>query len=183
MITEKEIRDILNKIIPELKKVDNLERQNKKGSPIFYPSYPVITDYAERIAIHAEVGKFPDRLFLERSPNQEEKEFQYVKKNYKQVTLPVFVDYISTITRPFHDANWNIDYVEDVDKFKEFPFQEYVDKQIKNYGYWLWPKRPFYFWVFACFFPLAFISGAGRAWPGRGYGNAHLGRALRQVWR
>ena len=134
MITEKEIRDILNKIIPELKKVDNLERQNKKGSPIFYPSYPVITDYAERIAIHAEVGKFPDRLFLERSPNQEEKEFQYVKKNYKQVTLPVFVDYLSTITRPFHDANWNIDYVEDVDKFKEFPFQEYVDRQIKNYG-------------------------------------------------
>ena len=134
MFTEQDILGFVLKIVPELKKVDNAARQNKKADPVFYPSYPVITDYAERIAIHAEVGKFPDRLFLERSPNQEEKEFQYVKKNYKQVTLPVFIDYISTITRPFHDANWNIDYTEDSAKYKDYTFQQYVDKQIKNYG-------------------------------------------------
>lgn len=134
MLDEKEIRAILDKVIPELKKIDNAERQKKKTDPVYYPAYPVITDYAERIAVHAEIGKFPDKLFAKRSPNQEEKEWNYVKENYKQVTLPVFVDYISTITRPFHDANWNIDYVEDEAKYNEFTFQEYVSTGIKHYG-------------------------------------------------
>src|SRR3990172_4449433 len=134
MFTEIEIRGILDKIIPELKKIDNAERMRKKAEPVFYHEYPIITDYAERISYHAEIGKFPEKLFLERSPNQEEKEFNYVKKNYKQVTLPVFVDYISTITRPFDDANWNIDYKEDSEKFNGMSLQEYVSTGIKNYS-------------------------------------------------
>lgn len=135
MLQESEIKTILDGIIPELKKIDNAERQKKKAEPVFYPSYPIITDYAERIAVHAEIGKFPSKLFAERSPNQEEKEWNYVKSNYKQVTLPVFVDYMSTITRPFHDANWSIDYEEDESKFKEeLGFQNYVENGIKIYG-------------------------------------------------
>lgn len=135
MLTEKEIKPILDGIIPELKKIDNAERQKKKAEPVFYPSYPIITDYAERISVHAEIGKFPAKLFANRSPNQEEKEWEYVKNNYKQVTLPVFVDYMSTITRPFHDANWSIDYEEDESKFKEeLGFQNYVENGIKIYG-------------------------------------------------
>lgn len=135
MLTEKEIKPILDGIIPELKKIDNAKRSKKKDDPVFYPSYPIITDYAERIAVHAEIGKFPEKLFAERSPNQEQKEWEYVKANYKQVTLPVFVDYMSTITRPFHDANWSIDYQEDEEKFKEeLGFQHYVENEIKIYG-------------------------------------------------
>lgn len=133
-LDEQEIRKVLDNIIPELKKVDNATRQKKVVEPVYYPSYPVVTDYMERISVHAEIGKFPSKLFSKRSPNQEEKEFEYVRDNYKQVTLPVFVDYISTITRPFHDANWNIDYMEDGDKYKEMPLQEYLQKGIKNHG-------------------------------------------------
>jgi len=133
-LQEQDIKAILDSIIPQLKIVDNGERSKNKVEPIFYPSYPTITDYAERISVHAEIGKFPDKLFADRSPNQEEKEFQYIKKNYKQVTLPVFVDYLSTITRPFHDANWNIDYIEDDGKYNDLPLQKYIDEQIKNYG-------------------------------------------------
>lgn len=134
MFTEQEIRDILNKVIPGLKNMDNAERQKKAPDPVFYPSYPVIVDYAERIAIHAEIGRFPAKLFAKRSPNQEEKEWNYVKDNYKQVTLPIFIDYLSTITRPFHDANWNIDYESDEEKFSDFPLQDYLDKGIQNHG-------------------------------------------------
>lgn len=134
MFEEKQILEIVKSIIPELKKVDNAARQKKKADPVYYPSYPVITDYMERISVHAEVGKFPEKLFAKRSPNQEQKEFEYVRENYKQVTLPVFVDYMSTVTRPFHDANWNIDYQEDDEKYKEESLQTYVDKGIKNFG-------------------------------------------------
>ena len=135
-LEETQIREILNtSVIPELKKIYTAEQsKKKKPEPVFYPEYPVITDYAERIAIHAEVGKFPEKLFAERSPNQEEKEWNYVKKNYKQITLPVFIDYISTITRPFHDANWNIDYIPDEAQYKDTPLQEYVQKRIKLHG-------------------------------------------------
>src|SRR3990167_4889520 len=134
MLEENQIRKILDSILPEIKKVDNAARSKRKVDPVYYPSYPIITDYAERNGVQAEIGKFPEKLFAERSPNQEEKEWEYAKKNYKQVTLPVFVDYISTITRPFHDANWNIDYMEDDAKFKEQSLQKYVDNEIKNYG-------------------------------------------------
>lgn len=133
-LQEQDIQRILKGIIPELKKIDNAARGGKKEEPVFYPSYPVITSYAERIAVHAEVGKFPSKLFAERSPNQEEKEFEYVKKNYKQVTLPVFIDYISTVTRPFHDANWNIQYQEDESQYKEEKLQNYLESGIKQYG-------------------------------------------------
>lgn len=133
-LEEIDIRKILDAVIPELKKVDNAERQKRKAEPVYYPMYPVITDYMERISVHSEIGKFPEKLFLKRSPNQQEKEFEYVKENYKQVTLPVFVDYISTVTRPFHDANWNIDYIEDSDQYKDTPLQEYLQKGIKTHG-------------------------------------------------
>lgn len=133
-LEEKDIREILDRIIPELKKVDAAVRQKKVVSPVYYPNYPVITDYAERIAVHAEIGKFPEKLFIKRSPNQEQKEFDYVKENYKQVTLPVYVDYISTVTRPFHDANWNIDFLEDEAQYKETSLQNYVQKEIKTHG-------------------------------------------------
>lgn len=134
MLDEITILGLINNIVPELKKIDNAARQNKKVEPVYYQEYPIITDYAERIAVHAEIGKFPEKLFLNRSPNQEEKEFKYVRDNYKQVTLPVFVDYISTISRPFHDPNWSIDYQEDDSSFGEDTFQSYVEKGIKYYG-------------------------------------------------
>lgn len=134
MLTEQEIFDILKGVIPELKKVDNGVRAKRPVDPVYYKSYPTITDYMERISVHAEIGKFPERLFLKRSPNQEQKEFDYVKENYKQVTLPVFVDYISTISRPFHDANWNINYAEDNAKYKDTTYQQYVEREIKYHG-------------------------------------------------
>lgn len=133
-LEEAEIKAVLNTVIPQLKKIDLAERKKEVPAPVFYPSYPTIVDYAERIAIHAEIGKFPTKLFAERSPNQEKKEWEYVKKNYKQVTLPVFVDYMSTIARPFHDANWEIKYEEDNAKFKDHPYQKYVEEEIAHYG-------------------------------------------------
>ncbi|MFI5404908.1 MAG: hypothetical protein ACHQ1D_00195 [Nitrososphaerales archaeon] len=134
MYSEIEILSILESIIPELKKIESAERQKKKAEPVFNKTYPITTDYMERISYHAEIGKFPEKLFASRSPNQEEKEWKYNKENYKQVTLPVFIDYMSTITRPFHDSNWSIDYEPDADKFNEYPFQTYVESEIDIHG-------------------------------------------------
>lgn len=92
-------------------------------------------EMAEHISYHAVKGVFPEKLFKFRSPNETEKEAQYIKDNYKQHTLPVFLDYMSTITRPFGDGNWNINYQEDEDSFKKLglTFQDYVENGLPKY--------------------------------------------------
>lgn len=85
---------------------------------------------------HAVKGVFPEKLFEHRSPNQTQKEYDYIKNNYKQHTLPFFLDYINTITRSFGDGNWGIDYKEDKSKYKdsELTFQSYVENDLPKYG-------------------------------------------------
>lgn len=98
--------------------------------------YPLTTEMAEHISYHAVKGVYPEKLFKERSPNETEKEAKYIRSNYKQHTLPVFIDYLNTITRPFGDGNWSIDYREDEATFKtaDQTFQKYVEQELPIYG-------------------------------------------------
>lgn len=112
----------------------NLVPKADSKVPCFYEEYPLITGQAERIRIHAEPGIFPDELFLVRSPNMVQKEFEYVKSNFKQTSLPVFIDYINTVTRSFSDDNWNIDYKEDKKETDEESLRYYLENDIKHYG-------------------------------------------------
>lgn len=98
--------------------------------------YADSVEMAERISYHAVKGVYPTELFKHRSPNQTDKEAQYIKDNYKQHTLPVFLDYLNTIGRSFSDGNWGIDYKEDPESFKsaDLTFQSYVENDLPNYG-------------------------------------------------
>ena len=98
--------------------------------------YNDTVDMAEAISYHAVKGVFPEELFKYRSPNQTEAEAKYIKENYKQHTLPVYVDYRSTITRPFADGNWNINYLEDSEENKKSDngFKKYVEYELPIYG-------------------------------------------------
>lgn len=112
----------------------NLVPKADSKVPVFYEEYPLITGQAERIRIHAEPGIFPDELFLVRSPNMTEAEYCYVKANFKNISNPVFIDYIHTITRCFSDDNWNIDYKEDKKETGEDSLRFYLENGIKQYG-------------------------------------------------
>lgn len=92
----------------------------KAKLPEFYEEYCVIVKQAERIRIHAEPGLFPDELFIKRSPNMLQKEFDYIKANFKQSSLTVFIDLINTISRSFADGNWSIDYGKENEDFQEY---------------------------------------------------------------
>lgn len=91
---------------------------------------------AEQIEVHAVKGEFPEELFKYRSPNQTEKEAKYIKDNYKQYTLPEFMDYVNTITRPFGDGNWSINYREEENIFTSSnqTFQQYIENELPIYG-------------------------------------------------
>lgn len=138
ILQESDIQNLLAPIIKAYKKADiRLNSYNYEFSvedlPDFFPNYKLAIKNRDRILIHSECGKFPAFLFVNRFPTQTDKEFEYMKANYKQNTLPVFIDYISTNTRPFSDGNWNIQYEPDDDLFKSMgeTFQKYVDEDIE----------------------------------------------------
>lgn len=130
-----EVMDLLTPIINQYKSFDQKFAYKKDyvpkidDLPDFYPNYKTACRYAQRIRIHSETGRFPEELFLNRYPNQTDEEFKYMKNNYKQNTLPVFVDFISTMTRPFSDGNWSIEYHPEDEG--DDTFQRYVENDIE----------------------------------------------------
>lgn len=80
--------------------------------PEYWDGYRTVCDQYDKILVHSMYGVFPEHLFISRAPNMEEKEFDYIRKNYKQVTLPVFIDFSNSIYKSFNDGNWNIEIPE-----------------------------------------------------------------------
>lgn len=76
--------------------------------PDYYPGYRERVYQRDRIRVHAELDYFPEHLFRERAPRQSAEELAYLRANFKQTTLPVYLDYLATVQRIFHDANWSI---------------------------------------------------------------------------
>jgi len=109
-----------------------------KDIPEYWPGYKKAIRYMESIKVHSEIGEFPEHLFKVRAPNQTEAEYQYIKANYKQITLPVFMDYISTMQRPFFEGNYSIDYQSEKwsDSYanEHNTLQDYVESNVTLVG-------------------------------------------------
>lgn len=141
ILTEDQVRSLAKPIFDQLKKLprdkhyNNLE-QKLKACPDFYPTYKLCVQYAEQIKVHSQIGDFPEHLFINHSPNMTEKEYEYLKANFKQTTLPVFVDYDAANKRCFNDGNWNIYYHPDEEEFINAgkTYQDYLEKHIKDFG-------------------------------------------------
>lgn len=128
--------DFILKLVAEISAV-NKSFETKKANPKYGTTndipeyserYVMAVKFQEAIEYHSEYGEFPEKLFIKRSPNQTQEELNYIRENYKQVTLPVFQDFIATIGRAFNDNNWAIDYNSENDKnFPGETFKEYVD--------------------------------------------------------
>jgi hypothetical protein len=131
MATEQEILD--KALLLSVEATKNVSQKKQIG---LHDLYTDTVDLAEANSYHAVKGIYPEKLFEFRSPNQTQKEADYIKNNYKQHTLPVFLDYMNTIQRPFADGNWGIDYREDEATYKsaDLTFQSYVENDIPIYG-------------------------------------------------
>lgn len=121
--------------MPDLFVTKNDKKQSK-AIPDYYPGYQLkVRDY-KRIQVHAEPGFFPSEIFEKRSPNQEQKELDYIEATYEQKTIHVFIDFVNTVSRIFHDSNWAIKYNSDKDQYVNagVSFQKYVETEIENFG-------------------------------------------------
>lgn len=141
---QKEVIDFITSVIAKRKTKWNssqflsLKKDSKEYKdadyPDYHPTYKLAIELAEANRYHAEKGVFPSRLFTAKSPYQTDDELSYVRNNYKQVTLPIAVDFIKTISRAFNEGNYSITYAEDTPQYKEKTLQDYLETGIYTYG-------------------------------------------------
>jgi hypothetical protein len=116
----------------ELRKFAGNPQGGKLPWPEFWVGYNQAVKERDELAVHIEYGVFPEHLIRSRSPNQTDAEFQYVKDNFKQVTLPNSIDFLNTISRA--DSNWRIEYRDE-----DSDIQTYLTDRIGELGdFTLW---------------------------------------------
>lgn len=120
MYNEEQIRQLLTEKIDVFKKA-----VDKKKVPEYTEVYVESVDYLERICVHSEIGRFPDKLFKTRAPNQSHEEFEYMKANYKTTTFPIWTRFMGVLNRIWNDQNWTIKWPEGSDKSKEYIESKY----------------------------------------------------------
>lgn len=104
--------------------------------PDYYEGYEEAVENYEAIKVHSEKNCFPARLFANRAPNQTEEAAYWIKDNYKNVTLPVFMDFYNTVLRCTHDQNWSITFQNEKEEFvmANLSFEKYLQYGIKEHG-------------------------------------------------
>lgn len=133
MLTPEQIDQIIDDLL-------KLEQKNDWGDlPWFkpsqkrvdyYPGYWMNVEAMEEIRVHAVRGTYPARLIEHRAPNMTDSERRYIENNYKQITLPVFVDWMNTIKRAYADNNWSLEIPDD--DGSEGGFRWYIERGMKK---------------------------------------------------
>jgi len=134
MLTEVKLQEILDHVRHAVKKAANSPTRKVQKLPDYSPIYEMAVEQMDAIKIHAEKGTFPEKLFALRSPNETEQEQKYRRDTYKQITLPVFIDYMSVQSRAYADANWSVEYKEESEAYEGETYREYVDSEIEHFG-------------------------------------------------
>jgi hypothetical protein len=131
MYNEIQIRQILESKVEILKNTDT-----KKHIPEFTEVYKESVEYAERISIHSEIGKFPYNLFKKRAPNQTDDEFEYLKATYKTTSFPIWERFMGFINRIWNDQNWSISWPENesLTLSEEETPQKYLEEDYPVFG-------------------------------------------------
>jgi uncharacterized membrane protein len=106
--------------------------KDKEGLyPELWPGYNRASQQRHQLMPHIVQGEFPEHLFSQRAPNQTERELEWLRANYKPVTLPVFSDLKNTVGRALHERNWSLEFGEGP---QAQDVQEYVTKGIREWG-------------------------------------------------
>jgi hypothetical protein len=119
------------------KQYDPISRRRVGTTPYpeYWPGYNFAAAMLEAVLPHTRADVYPSHLLDVRAPNQTKEQAEYIRANYKPVTLSVFEDFKNTVSRAFADQNWSIEYKEETDsRFGEDTFEKYVNEQIETFG-------------------------------------------------
>lgn len=142
MLTENQIKSLLGSISDKLKNANSGYKKNGHGykSCDWCEGYKEAVEFAEAICVHAEMGKFPEKLMVAKAPNETPEELQYRKDVFESITVPYFHRAENSLNRIWAEQNYKIDFGdEDAKKYytKDYPiynslisyFQSVVTKQ------------------------------------------------------
>lgn len=148
MLKEKQIDEILIDIGAKLKYANRnntlLKSDNYKGESYtkadWCHGYGKAVEFAEEVCVHAELGKFPEKLMVAKAPNETPEELEYRRAVFESITVPYWHRAENSLNRVWAEQNYKIDFGdEDATKYytKEYPiygsiisyFQSVVTKQ------------------------------------------------------
>lgn len=137
MLSDDQVREIWSAVTAKAKgnidpKTGQLKRGKKRLFPEMWKGYNESIRIREQVLPHVERGHFPDALFLHRAPGQSEEEADYVRKNYKQTTLNVYLDFEATISRVW-GGDWSLSFPEDAPDADK-AFERYVKGGVKEWS-------------------------------------------------
>ncbi len=93
-------------------------RENKPETFYFSDAHKFRCEVAERLSYHAVFDTFPEKLIGAAAPNEDQKEYDYRKKNYKQKTKSYWDKALAATNRIFNEQNYSIDWKDD--KIKDY---------------------------------------------------------------
>ena len=125
---------IMPGIIKAVREFDGPATKDKKKRPEFYPGYNQVCDIHEELMVHTHVKCFPEKLLSQRSPNMTDKEFEYVKNNYQPITVPVWIDFINSVSKCWNDSGWNIVWPEETKFKEEDSLRNYLENDFSMFG-------------------------------------------------
>lgn len=136
------IEEVLQEFNPFISLLKGRKKELKDGEYKeeeinYYPGFKEVVVQYERILTHSQEGYFPKELFENRSPNQTDEELAWIRKNYKQITLPVYLDWMNTLGRAWHNSNWSIQFQEEDKKYEGQYFRDYIENELPLYGDYL----------------------------------------------
>lgn len=131
-LTEEQVRDIWARTWRSMKdatKDGATDPEKVKDEP--WTGYRDAAKQRRELGPHIENGAFPAHLFIDRAPNQTQAELEWLRRNYKQVTLPVYMDLESCVGRALHPRNWTAEFESDE---ASDDVREFVNEGIREWG-------------------------------------------------
>lgn len=113
-----------------------LERDRKtRLYPELWTGYNASIGQRHQILPHVEKGHFPEELFRSRAPNQTPEEHAYVRENYRQTTLNVYLDLENTVGRVW-GGDWALTFAADEDgaSAEAVTFADYVRGGVREWS-------------------------------------------------
>lgn len=138
-----QIKEIVERFVAVHKDRSGFVKSDRQKRPSeYWKGYNEAVEQYDAIEVHAKINKYPEKLFEQRAPNQSEAQSKYIKANYKNITKPVFDDFVNTVGRAFADQNWSLKIKPETDdRFQDETFEKYVNEMIPTFGsVELWAK-------------------------------------------
>lgn len=134
MISEIQISELIARIHTWGKQENTAyKKEDKERAKYFSDVHMNISELKLSVSYHADYGVFPEKLILDAAPNETDPEFNYRKKNYKQITKPIWDKALGQTYRIFNPQNYHTNWKE----------QEYEDFFL--YTYPLYGSYPQFF--------------------------------------